>query len=437
MLTRDEWRFVLALTLTSGCGGSPPQAAEPTAPEVATEPGTPAAAPAVKPTPAASDADAQKLSATEVEPSGLGLANRIVMRDPNGPDPQGPPQLEVELARSTISVNGATLSQLDVEPEILHNTLQDYFQSRRSEVTANGEHPYYALRVTDDVGLGPLKLTLRALAFAGWPDARLQLGNRSVEVRVASIGAPVNAENIPPQLAWNAESLMVVVQEKHTALLRVHQSPKPTGENNPAPAPTVLAELPAGATASKVRSAISSACKAVRCTPIALSATNSGSFARLTPVLEALGAQQPSTQPLYVEVRTYEPSNNPDELLLPERVGLIPRRRLGATTVSGHLPKGVIQSTIREHLGEFRSCYEAGLSRNPKLTGKVVMRFVIDRQGKVPTARALADEMPDAKVAQCLHDAFSRLRFPAPEGGVITVVYPLVFEPPHSSAATE
>ncbi len=48
--------------------------------------------------------------------------------------------------------------------------------------------------------------------------------------------------------------------------------------------------------------------------------------------------------------------------------------------VSGRLPPEVIQRIARRQFGRARLCYENGLRRNPALTGRVVVRFVIGRE---------------------------------------------------------
>lgn len=127
--------------------------------------------------------------------------------------------------------------------------------------------------------------------------------------------------------------------------------------------------------------------------------------------------------------------------------------------VSGKLPKEAIQRVIRQSFGVIRECYEAGLARNPKLTGRIAMRFVISRDGGVdhlgvashpspktpaeledlqflihtngglPASRDGHPAMADLQVVQCVENVFRLLKFPKPEGGIVTVLYPIVFSP--------
>jgi hypothetical protein len=99
--------------------------------------------------------------------------------------------------------------------------------------------------------------------------------------------------------------------------------------------------------------------------------------------------------------------------------------------VSGRLEPAVIQKVVRENYGEFRKCYEEGLSRNPKLQGRVSIRFVIERDGRVGEKIWIVDNtLPDCKVARCVRDnGYPKLVFPPPTGGIVTVVYPIMLEP--------
>jgi hypothetical protein len=104
-----------------------------------------------------------------------------------------------------------------------------------------------------------------------------------------------------------------------------------------------------------------------------------------------------------------------------------PRVRDEVTTVNGHLRPEVIQRVVRQNFGRFRFCYEAGLRGDPGLQGRVVVKFVIDRAGAVALSTDAGGDLPDARVTQCVVRAFADLSFPAPDGGMVTVVYPIVF----------
>jgi hypothetical protein len=106
-----------------------------------------------------------------------------------------------------------------------------------------------------------------------------------------------------------------------------------------------------------------------------------------------------------------------------------PSIRQGATQVNGRLPPEVIQRIVRQNFGRFRLCYENGLRTNPNLQGRVAVKFVIDRSGAVSTASDGGSDLPDQGVVSCVVRGFGNLSFPQPEGGIVTVVYPIIFNP--------
>jgi hypothetical protein len=104
------------------------------------------------------------------------------------------------------------------------------------------------------------------------------------------------------------------------------------------------------------------------------------------------------------------------------------RVRAGAVQVNGRLPPEVVSRIVRQNFGRFRLCYENGLRINPTLVGRVVVKFVINASGAVAMTADGGSDLPDAGVVACVLRGIGNLSFPQPEGGgMVTVVYPLVF----------
>jgi TonB family protein len=101
--------------------------------------------------------------------------------------------------------------------------------------------------------------------------------------------------------------------------------------------------------------------------------------------------------------------------------------RAGAQTVSGRLPTDVVQRVVRQRFGRFRMCYEQALARDKTLRGRLSVRFVVGRDGSVSNV-SIADSELGNPLQSCVASAFAGATFPAPEGGIVTVVYPLIFE---------
>jgi hypothetical protein len=103
--------------------------------------------------------------------------------------------------------------------------------------------------------------------------------------------------------------------------------------------------------------------------------------------------------------------------------------RYGDVQANGHLPAEVIQRIVRQNDGRYRFCYQNALKANPNLQGRVTVRFLIDRAGAVSVASDGGSDIPDEGVRRCVVSSFTALSFPAPESGVVTVVYPIMFSP--------
>lgn len=100
-----------------------------------------------------------------------------------------------------------------------------------------------------------------------------------------------------------------------------------------------------------------------------------------------------------------------------------------ASGATGRLAPEVIQRIVRANYGAFRKCYEAGLGRNRDLTGKVAARFVISEKGAVTSVKDAGSDIADLAVRDCVFAEMKKMTFPAPNGGIVTVVYPIVFSP--------
>lgn len=104
-------------------------------------------------------------------------------------------------------------------------------------------------------------------------------------------------------------------------------------------------------------------------------------------------------------------------------------RQAEVARASGRLAPELIQRVVRQRFELFRTCYEAGLGRDGKLTGRVIARFVITREGTVAKVSDGGSDIPDAQVRDCVLEKFGQLEFPKPEGGIVTVVYPILLAP--------
>ena len=104
-----------------------------------------------------------------------------------------------------------------------------------------------------------------------------------------------------------------------------------------------------------------------------------------------------------------------------------PMNSEGAIFLSG-IDKSAVDRVVKSHLASIRYCYQRELPGNPDLSGKVVVKFVIAKDGTVSQSTIRSSTLRNQPAERCLVERFSRMRFVKPKGGGIAVVsYPLVF----------
>ena len=93
--------------------------------------------------------------------------------------------------------------------------------------------------------------------------------------------------------------------------------------------------------------------------------------------------------------------------------------------VDGDIDKDLIRRIVRSHINEVRSCYNAGLTRDPNLGGRVTIQFSIVGNGKVSTSVVQENTTRDSEVGNCIAKAVKRWKFPrVNNGGTALVSYP-------------
>lgn len=106
--------------------------------------------------------------------------------------------------------------------------------------------------------------------------------------------------------------------------------------------------------------------------------------------------------------------------------------RPGAATATGTLAGSITETDIRdvvEKHGElFDACYQVGLKSSPQFVAKVTVKVTIGPSGRVNRADVVRSTAKNPQVDACVADAFERMLFPPPKGGVTTVVtFPIEF----------
>jgi len=120
----------------------------------------------------------------------------------------------------------------------------------------------------------------------------------------------------------------------------------------------------------------------------------------------------------------------------PDGSGLLKKAAGGPITIAqepmvlGSITPEDVDRVIKQHLSQIRYCYQRQLPRQPDLAGKLVVKFVIAKDGGVSSASIKSSTVANTAVESCVVDRIQRMHFVEPQGGGIAIVsYPFLFSP--------
>jgi hypothetical protein len=103
---------------------------------------------------------------------------------------------------------------------------------------------------------------------------------------------------------------------------------------------------------------------------------------------------------------------------------------VGEPRLAGSLDREIVRRIIRRHINEVKFCYEQALVTQPKLGGRILVRFMIAANGQVLSSVVESSTLANARVESCTAQAVRRWEFPRPVGGgLVNVSYPFVLTP--------
>ena len=101
---------------------------------------------------------------------------------------------------------------------------------------------------------------------------------------------------------------------------------------------------------------------------------------------------------------------------------------LGAVESTGYLAPDQIKAAFEEHHPSFLECYAGGVLRHPGLSGKMTLRLSIDERGSVSELSVAENDLADCEVVQCIRAHVASIQFPHPQGGSVTLQYPIALQ---------
>ena len=92
------------------------------------------------------------------------------------------------------------------------------------------------------------------------------------------------------------------------------------------------------------------------------------------------------------------------------------------TKVNGAIEKQSIMNSLNVHKSQIKYCYENALKTNPGLAGRVVLRFIIQKDGSIQTVTVARSALGDSAVENCIKIAAKRWKFDKPSDGGFVIV---------------
>lgn len=99
------------------------------------------------------------------------------------------------------------------------------------------------------------------------------------------------------------------------------------------------------------------------------------------------------------------------------------------TVVLGAIDPDILRRILREHIPQFRYCYQQELGRNSKIKGIIDLNFMINGKGRVSKTSVDSKRGKFSKKGiNCVSGVLKMIKFPKPKGGgVVEVKQPLNF----------
>lgn len=274
--------------------------------------------------------------------------------------------------------------------------------------SGEAQPPSYLLLVAEDVPVGDVMRALHTSSVAGWGRARLGGPASTVEMGSLVPSSGSNFDGFDTSWRLPRSTLLVQAVTDGVALWRVPRSEE-DGQSR------ILGE--SAGQASELAGLVRAECAdTATCRVVTLAGEPAASFGPAERALRLVAEQIGAT------------SSNPLKVVPLVGDEGVPKQFTKA--LSGRLPPEAVRSVVRQSHPAFRSCYEQGLGRDPELQGKVRVRFVIGTEGYVIQVEVTEPTtLPDPLVVDCVAEVYRTLRFPKPDGGNVTVNYPLHFQP--------
>ena len=114
----------------------------------------------------------------------------------------------------------------------------------------------------------------------------------------------------------------------------------------------------------------------------------------------------------------------------PDKTGATPQNAaVEGQALTGSLSKAEIRNIVTKHAELFDECYSIGAGKSMQFVATVTIKATIGPSGVVNETKVLGSNAKNAKVDQCVADAFKKIKFPVPSNGATSVItFPMEFQ---------
>lgn len=88
---------------------------------------------------------------------------------------------------------------------------------------------------------------------------------------------------------------------------------------------------------------------------------------------------------------------------------------------------GPIRKLIEERRRDLQACYDEALTRTPKVSGSLKLRFLLSPTGRAYAITLVGATIPDSALQDCVVQVVSAIGFPPPVDGFLDVTFPFDF----------
>lgn len=152
---------------------------------------------------------------------------------------------------------------------------------------------------------------------------------------------------------------------------------------------------------------------------------------------EALGGSEPSVGSAAGSTDDKEGKSaelpavpSPTAAPAPDKTGATPQNAaVDGKALTGSLSKAEIRNIVTKHAELFDECYSIGAGKSMQFVATVTIKATIGPSGVVNETKVLGSNAKNAKVDQCVADAFKKIKFPVPSNGATSVItFPMEFQ---------